>query len=299
MSIAAALHNNRLCAALTGLQVQEFQDLIEPFRFYYREYWASQRKNPERAYGGGRTGCLKTPEEKLFAGLMYLKAYATFDVFGFHIGCDRSQACRRIEHIFPVLELTLKRKIVLPERKIRSIEEFQKKFPEIKEIMVDGTERRRQRPKKRKSQQKTYSGKKKAHTRKNIVVTDKKKKILVITKTKSGRRHDKRLADKEELFEHIPKDIDIYADTAFVGTEKLHPRIFLPKKKPKGRDLTYDEKEINRIISSYPVLIEHAIGGIKRFQAVTQVYRNRKAYFDDTLILLAAGLWNYHLSYTS
>lgn len=241
---------------------------------------------------------LKTYEEKLFAGLMYLKAYATYDVFGFHIGCDRSQACRWIAHIFPVIEMTLERKLLLPERKITSIEEFQEKFPEVKEIMVDGTERRRQRPKKKKSQQKAYSGKKKAHTRKNIVITDTKKKILVLTKTKSGRRHDKRLADKESVFETIPKDVAVYTDTAFVGEQQTHPNLFLPKKKPKGRNLTEDEKITNTIISSYRVIAEHAIGGMKRYQALTQVYRNRRKYFDDTIILLASGLWNYHLSFS-
>jgi hypothetical protein len=296
MSINAALRNYRLCASLTGLRVKEFQELVEPFGWYYEEYWAAQRKKPERAYGAGRKGALVTYEEKLFAGLMYLKAYTTYDVFGFHIGCDRSQACRWIAHIFPVLELTLQRKLLLPERKITSIEEFQEKFPEITEVMVDGTERRRQRPKKKKSQQKTYSGKKKTHTRKNIVVADRKRKILVLTKTKSGRRHDKRLADKEELFKHIPKDVTVITDTAFVGEEKIHPKLLLPKKKPKGRNLTYDERETNKIISSYRIVVEHAIGGIKRYQAVTQVYRNRKKYFDDTLILLSAGLWNYHLA---
>ncbi|MHB8562257.1 MAG: transposase [Thermoplasmataceae archaeon] len=296
MSITAALRNDRLCKALTGLSIQEFRDLVEPFSWYYEEYWAAQRKNPQRGYGAGRKGCLDTYEEKLFAGLMYLKAYATYDVFGFHIGCDRSQACRWVAHIFPVLELTLQRKLLLPERKITSIEEFQEKFPEVTEVMVDGTERRRQRPKKKKSQQKTYSGKKKTHTRKNIVVTDKNRRILILTKTKSGRRHDKRLADKEAVFENIPKDIPVFTDTAFVGEEKLHPNLLRPKKKPKGRNLTYDERETNKIISSYRILVEHAIGGIKRYQAVTQVYRNRKKYFDDTLILLSAGLWNYHLA---
>lgn len=299
MSIAAALRNDRLCASLTGLRVQEFKDLVEPFGWYYEEYWKAMRINPERAFGAGRKGVLKTYEEKLFAGLMYLKAYTTFDVFGFHIGCDRSQACRWIEHIFPVVEMTLERKLLLPQRKITSIEEFQKQFPEVKELMVDGTERRRQRPKKKKSQQKTYSGKRKAHTRKNIVITDKKKRILVLTKTKSGRRHDKRLADKESVFENIPKDIDVYTDTAFIGEEKVHKRMFLPKKKPKGRNLTEDEKITNKIISSYRVIAEHAIGGMKRYQALTQTYRNRRKYFDDKIILLAAGLWNYHLSYVT
>ena len=299
MSVSAALRNNRLCASLTGLQVQEFKDLVEPFSRYYDEYRAAQRKNPQRAYGAGRKGTLDTYEEKLFAGLMYLKAYSTYDVFGLHIGCDRSQACRWIAHIFPVLEMALKRKLLLPERKITSVEEFQRLFPEITEVLVDGTERKRQRPKKKRSQQKTYSGKKKAHTRKNIVVTDTKKRILVLTKTKSGRRHDKRLADKEAVFETIPKNIAVFTDTAFVGGQTAHPNLFLPKKKPKGRNLTYDEKETNKIISSYRILIEHAIGGMKRYQALTQVYRNKKNYFDDTIILLAAGLWNYHLSYTN
>ena len=298
MSVSAALRNDRLCKALTGMSVQEFKDLVPDFTWYYKEYWAAQRKNPQRGYGAGRKGCLKTYEEKLFAGLMYLKAYATYDVFGFIIGCDRGQACRWIAHIFPVLELTLQRKLLLPERKIESIEEFQEKFPGVKEVLVDGTERRRQRPKKKKAQQKTYSGKKKAHTRKNIVVADKNKKILVLTKTKSGRRHDKRLADKEEIFEHIPPDVTVITDTAFVGENKVHPNLWLPKKKPKGRDLTWDEKETNTIISSYRILVEHAIGGIKRYQAVSQVYRNRKKYFDDKLILLSAGLWNYHLAHT-
>ena len=297
MSITAALRNDRLCRALTGLGVQEFKDLIEPFSWYYQEYWASQRIDPERAYGAGRKGSLQTYEEKLFAGLMYLKAYATYDVFGFHIGCDRSQACRWIAHIFPALELTMQRKLLLPQRKITSIEEFQRLFPEVKEIMVDGTERRRQRPKKKKSQQKTYSGKKKIHGRKNIIIADKKKRILVVTKTKSARRHDKRL--KEELFEHIPKDIDVYTDTAFIGEQSNHPRLFLPKKKPKGRNLTEDDKLTNKIISSYRVIAEHAIGGMKRYQALTQIYRNRKPYFDDKILLLAAGLWNYHLSYSA
>lgn len=297
MRVAAALRNNRLCASLTGLQVQEFKDLVEPFSWYYEEYRAAQRKDPQRGYGAGRKGCLDTYEEKLFAGLMYLKTYATYDVFGFHIGCDRSQACRWVAHILPALELTMQRKFLLPKRKITSIEEFQKLFPEVKEIMVDGTERRRQRPKKKKAQQKTYSGKKKTHSRKNIVVSDTKKRILVVTKTKSGRRHDKRLADKEELFEHIPKEVAVYIDTAFLGEENVHKNIFRPKKKPKGRNLTEDEKLTNKIISSYRVLAEHAIGGMKRYQALTQVYRNRKPYFDDTILLLAAGLWNYHLSY--
>ncbi len=36
-------------------------------------------------------------------------------------------------------------------------------------------------------------------------------------KTKSGRRHDKRLTDKESLFEHIPESVALWTDIGFQG----------------------------------------------------------------------------------
>lgn len=193
--------------------------------------------------------------------------------------------------------MTMKRKFVLPERKISSPEEYFRRFPEAKEVFVDAFERLRQRPKKKKSQQKAYSGKKKAHTRKSVVISDKKRRVLVVTKQKSGRRHDKRLADKENVFENLPEEVTVMADTAFTGEERVHKKLYLPKKKPRGRDLTVDEKETNKIISSYRVIVEHAIGGIKRYRCMSEKLRNRKPFIDDTFLLLTSGLWNYHLAF--
>jgi len=59
--------------------------------------------------------------------------------------------------------------------------------------------------------------------------------------------------------------------------------------------LTKDEKETNKIISSLRSVVEHAIGGIKRFRSISEKLRNKKAFIDDKLILIASGLWNYHL----
>ena len=72
----------------------------------------------------------------------------------------------------PVLEMALGRHLVLPKRKINSIEEFFQRFPEAKEVFLDGTERRVQKPKNIKKRAKLYSGKKKATTRKTIVVSN-------------------------------------------------------------------------------------------------------------------------------
>jgi hypothetical protein len=40
---------------------------------------------------------------------------------------------------------------------------------------------------------------------------------------------------------------------------------------------------------------EHAHAGIKRYNAASAVYRNRVTDFDDRLMLVAAGLWNFYL----
>jgi DDE superfamily endonuclease/Helix-turn-helix of DDE superfamily endonuclease len=298
MYYQAALRTDRMCKATTGLTVREFKDLISDFTYYYNEHEAKRRKNRQRKVGGGRNSKIETIEEKLFYILWYMKTYPTFDVASFWVGFARSNACTWMHELLPVLELTMKRKFVLPERKISDPEEFLRLFPETKEIFVDGVERLKQRPKKKKAQQKAYSGKKKTHTRKSVIVSDKKRRVLVVTKQKSGRRHDKRLADKEELFKQIPKEVTVMVDTAFVGIDKDHPNIFIPKKKPRGRELTEDEKETNKIISSYRVIVEHAIGGVKRYRCMSERLRNHKPFIDDTFLLLASGLWNYHLAST-
>lgn len=297
MQIRSALRTDRMCKALTGLKVSEFESLVADFTWNYNEYEAKRKKGRLRKVGGGRNSKIESVEEKLFYILWYMKTYPTFDVASFNVGFARSGACTWMHDLLPILEQTMKRKLVLPQRRISDPEEYFKLFPEAKEVFVDGVERLRQRPKKKKSQQKTYSGKKKAHTRKSVVVSDKNRKVLLITKQKSGRRHDKRLADKEFVFETIPKEITVFADTGFVGIQKVHPNSYIPKKKPRGRNLTEDEKETNRIISSYRVVVEHAIGGIKRYRCMSEKLRNRKAFIDDKFLLLSAGLWNYHLSF--
>ena len=296
MNIRTALRSDRMCKALTGLTITEFTTLLVDFSWNYTEYEAKKKVKRKRKIGGGAKGVLRTMEDKLFYSLFYLKTYPTFDVASFYVGFGRSKACEWAHRLFPVLEQTMKRKLVLPQRKISDPEEFLRLFPEVAEVFVDGVERLKQRPKKKRAQGKAYSGKKKAHTRKSVVISDRKKRILVITKQKSGRRHDKRLADKEDIFKQIPKDVAVMADTGFQGADKDHKNILIPKKKPRGRGLTADEKETNKIISSYRVIVEHAIGGIKRYRCMSEKLRNHKPFIDDTFLLLSAGLWNYHLA---
>ena len=69
----------------------------------------------------------------------------------------------------------------------------------------------------------------------------------------------------------------------------------MPKRKVRGKELTKENKENNKAISSKRVLVEHAIGGVKRLRSVTDIYRNIKTGFEDKLILNACGIWNFYL----
>ena len=86
-------------------------------------------------------------------------------------------------------------------------------------------------------------------------------------------------------------------DLGFKGYQKQYPKhlISMPIRKPRTRELSKTVKEQNRKKSSIRVLVEHAIGGIKRFRITTDVFRNKLKDFDDTAMLISSGLWNYHL----
>lgn len=294
MNIEKYVKNGRMLKAILGVDYKEFVELTYLFDKTLSE---AQRNKPnrQRKPGAGQKGVLKTSADKLFFTLFYLKVYPTFDCLAIMFNRHRGRSCEDIHRYIKILETVLKKKLVLPERKINSVEEFIQKFPEVKDVFPDGTERRIQRPKDERRNRKTYSGKKKTHTRKNIVVSDNQKKILILSPTKSGRRHDKRLADKILLFEHIPKDVAVWADTGFTGITHIHSNSFIPKKASRGRPLTEEEKKDNKIISSLRCVAEHAIAGMKRFGILIQTLRNKIGEFDDLVTLICAGLWNLHL----
>jgi DDE superfamily endonuclease len=61
--------------------------------------------------------------------------------------------------------------------------------------------------------------------------------------------------------------------------------------------LSDEQKAANTALSQIRILIEHAIGGMKRYTILVQVFRTRKADFEDDAIGICAGLWNFALFY--
>ncbi len=144
-------------------------------------------------------------------------------------------------------------------------------FPGVRVIFIDGTERPIQRPKDHERQKANFSGKKKRHTRKNIIVND------------------------DGIGDALPEDIPCFVDTGFQGIETESPKltVVMPKKKLRGGELSVEEKASNKETSRSRILSEHAIGGVKRYGIVSDIYRNHRSGLDDSVMLVACGLWNY------
>lgn len=294
IDIKRALKSDRIMKALTGLSRKEFLKLVPIFGKHLGPVFLEKRNVQSNL---GRKFVLKTYEQKLFYILLYVKCYPTFDLAAFMFNVDRSSCCRWTHWFIAVLERTLGKELVLPKRKVSSIEEFVELFPTLKKIYIDGTERPIRRPKDSKKQRENYSGKKKRHTKKNLIVSDKEKKIVILSNTREGKVHDLRNLRDEEIASIIPEKVTAAMDGGFLGIQKDYPKlkVIMPKRKPKGRELTEKEKEQNRMISSERVINENAIGGVKRLRIVSDVYRNIKENFEDKVMLIACGLWNLHL----
>jgi hypothetical protein len=295
MDINKTLKNHRLSMALIGLTPQSFKQLLITFTQALIEI--QQNKKRTRNIGGGRKGNIKLPEQKLFFILFYLKNYPTFDVCAHIFASSKTSTNEWYLSILPILEKALNRKLSLPQRRIESIEQFYQLFPEVHTVMLDGVERPIERSKKTKTQNKHYSGKKKRHTRKADILTDENKQILLLTPLKHGRIHDKRLADKYSVVEHIPEDVSIFADSGLQGIQKQHNNTYLPIKGTKYHPLTPLTKWWNTQVSSLRVTVEHAIAGMKRFRSFSNVWRGKNGR-DDKVSYVVAGLWNFHLSTT-
>jgi hypothetical protein len=280
--------------SLTGLKVEEFESLIESFQsawnnFAYEEF--VKGKDRIRQYGGGNNPVLEAIEDKLLFILFYYKIYPIQELQGYLFGMSQESACDWIERLSKCLNKTLGYEKQLPERKKENWDTIFQHFPSL-DIFIDGTERPINRPKKK--QEYYYSGKKKQHTRKVVIVSDINRRIHFMTKTVEGKRHDKKITDDE--FGVIPKGHPVWTDLGLQGINNpLNATIFIPKKKPKGGELSIYEKLNNANISRIRVKVEHAIAGVKISSIARDKFRNRREDFADEVMYNSVGLHNFRV----
>jgi hypothetical protein len=136
---------------------------------------------------------------------------------------------------------------------------------------------------------------------KNTIISSKSKIINFIGKTFPGSTHDYTMLKKEFLPE-LPwfEGLNVLPDLGYQGiqTDYTGDGIRIPHKKPRkskknpNPQLTKEQKEENRNLSRLRIFVENAIGGMKKFNILNFVFRNKKESFGDDVIALCAGLWN-------
>jgi hypothetical protein len=138
-----------------------------------------------------------------------------------------------------------------------------------------------------------YSGKKKCHTVKNILLIDDECQIQFLSATYAGTWHDKAIVDEEGY--ELPPGSVLYQDMGFQGFAPEAVVIEQPRKKPRGGELSPEQKEENRRIASEKMRIEHVMCSVKRCRIVKDKLRYWQANFRDLVMAIACGLHNLRL----
>jgi hypothetical protein len=289
--------NEETFLSMTSLTVNEFDNLCESFEKTLNKHKSEENENGSSKNKGGRPSVLDFAQDKLFFILFYLKNYPLQETIGFLFGLSQPRANYWIHFLSNVLKETLEEINFMPER---APSELLSKLnsEEKQDLTVDGAERRINRPKNKEEQKKHYSGKKKSHTVKNlIIVGNLDREIKYLSDTVEGKKHDKKAMDESEVV--LPEGSTLYQDMGFQGYNPEGVNNIQPKKKPKGKELTNQEKEKNTLISGVRVVVEHVISGVKRLHIVKNIFRNTKENYNDLVMFLACGLHNFRNFYRS
>lgn len=234
----------------------------------------------EKHKKGGRNPILNAGEILLMT-MTYYRNYPTFLSLGNQFGIDESNACRWVKWCQDILESIFSGMIEI------------EKLDENQEQLVDVTECSIQRPKDYEIQKEYYSGKKKKHTIKaQIIMNEKDKKIVSVCFDK-GSVHDFKIF--KNTTKNLPKYLHFIADSGYQGISDYFENGITPKKKSKLNPLTDKDKELNKLISSIRIPVEHINCQLKIFRILSERYRSRIKTFYSRFILICC-FYNFCLN---
>lgn len=256
----------RIFRKLSGLSIDEFNIILEKLSEPLNHAFNNK----------GRPRKLKGHADKLLLLLIYYRTYTTHEFLGYFVGLDNSNVSR----LFKTLEPVVVSKIHI--EKDRSLTQ-----DVVEEILLDVTEQPIQRPKNKKARKKYYSGKKKRHTQKFEIAMTKKGEIINVSNTAPGRKHDLRIRQRGSP---ISPTATKYVDLGYQGWQKNSNNVELPHKRPKGGQLTTEQKAENRQHSKIRVYVEHKFAQFKKFRILSETYRNFRRKHNMRVNIIAGVL---------
>lgn len=235
--------------------------------------------------------------------LMYYKSYMTQEFIGWLVRIDQSNISRLLTKTRELIEQSadpelktyvekLKEEfnqIPLKDR-INDFQSFFKKYPEMKEVIIDATEQKCFRSKQNDVQKAYYSGKKKQHTRKTQITVSRSGKILDVSATYPGSVHDKTIIDQEQTVKKFPKKTTQRLDLAYKGVpaENADYNVIIPFKKPKGKELNPLFKQFNHRHSKIRVKVENIFAEMKTCKILKNTYRGGSESYNQDFRNVAA-----------
>jgi hypothetical protein len=137
---------------------------------------------------------------------------------------------------------------------------------------------------------------KKVHTDKNLVLVNiHSQKVVYLSATEVGKKHDKKLADEAAI--RYPQQATLGKDSGFQGYEPPTIVTWQPKKKPRGQPLSGVDNYWNTLLASARIVVEHTLAGVKRCHIVTDVFRNTRPGFTDSVMAIACALHNLRVHF--
>jgi len=275
--------------SLTGHSVAAFDALAAVFVPAYEERRRTapvtrRRGQPrQRAVGAGARfhHDLRT---RLLMALVWLRLYPTYEVLGFLFSLDKTNVHATVGEILETLETLATFPFERPaaeRKKLRSVAAVMDAFPDVC-LVIDAKEQLVERPKSTKEddqQRPYYSGKKKQHTLKNqVAVTPDGRVGAVSASVPGGATHDLTLLRGSGLLEHLGPEEGAMLDKGYVGIQKDYPDqpLYLPYKARRNHPLTPEEKEYNRLLARYRIVVEHTNAQLNQFQVLAQGYRHAR-----------------------
>ncbi len=210
-----------------------------------------------------------TPLHKVLMTLIYLRHNVQHEVVGALFGLSADTAENACHEVVPVL------RDCFPAEKWDAEKQWRRSAPPwtpeaVDKVIIDSFESPVRRPSLPERQKRVYSGKKKRHTLKTQLATDQDGEILTLEAGHRGPQADLKLYEEAPLPEPIA-DKPRMGDKGYHSQE--HPEITTPHKKPRGGELTAEQKAENKAIARQRIVVEHAIRRVKGFRILRDDYR--------------------------
>lgn len=119
-----------------------------------------------------------------------------------------------------------------------------------------------------------------------------------MSKAYNGSTHDKKIADEDNLIFPEEGNLQLFQDTGYQGYSPENVVVIMPTKKPKGVELTEEQREENRRISSARVIVEHAIGSVKVLRIIKDQIRIYKETVRNLVMKIACAIHNLKIKIT-